>query len=134
MKKAFTAFICVIVTFGLAQPSSAFDIGRRSSEEKVFSAAATITAPSASAFLAEIPEGKAYLVTQYCTSAAFGPVLVGSSFGALVNDSDSGGCTAYTPGVLLQGGQTLSCVSQFGPPSPDFDIQCLVTGFIRNRY
>lgn len=94
----------------------------------IFSAGATILAGSGQATLAQIPAGGALIVTQYCQSGGdFGPLLTGSTFGVVPSGGQSqGNCTSYTPGVLLRGEQTVSCVSTF----PGFgDTYCMITGY-----
>ena len=125
MKKAFAVFICEVSTLGLAQTSSADDDDEASS--RIFSASAILTAGSQIVPIASIPEGKDFLLTQYCGSAFTGLFLVGSSFGPVTGGG--AGCTEYTPGVLIAGGQELSCAVE-GLPVP-FDLTCLITGFIQ---
>jgi outer membrane receptor protein involved in Fe transport len=95
----------------------------------IFSASATITSGSTEVALAEIPQGQSFILTQYCRSgggAGFGPELRGSAFGVIPSGVSEGGCTTYSPGILLRGGQSILCASAF----PVFDsASCMITGY-----
>lgn len=128
MKALVTALACVLGAVALISPSSADDNKRRIWKGQVFSAGAMIPAGGTAAVLAEIAGGRKFLLTQYCqTGGDFGPQLVGSSFGVVAKKY--GNCTEYTPGVLLKGGQTLSCVSPYEGVYED--TACLITGYLR---
>ena len=94
----------------------------------IFSAGATILAGSVQATLMQIPPGGAVIVTQYCQSGGdFGPQLQGSTFGVVPSGGNGqGNCTSYTPGVLLRGEQTVSCISAFMGFG---DTYCMITGY-----
>ena len=87
---------------------------------KLFSASAIIPSGSSSALLAEVPEGKNLIVTQYCKNDFFGPELVGSELGRVPAEQGTA-CTTYVPGVLFKGGQSISCVVRLKAWRPDRD-------------
>ena len=81
--------------------------------------------------LANIPAGQTFILTQFCVGGnggpGFNPALRGSSFGGIPSSSQ-GGCTSYSPGVLLKGEQSISCsltMSSFE------GIPCMITGYKR---
>jgi hypothetical protein len=130
MIKTIRACVCLLVS--AAMPSAAFagtsPDAAAELAASIFSAGGTILAGSGQATLLQIPAGGAVIVTQYCQSGGdFGPLLQGSVFGVIPSGgSQQGNCTSYTPGVLLRGEQTVSCVSTF----PGFgDTYCMITGY-----
>ncbi len=128
MKNIFITVAFLISNFLVVPTSLGDDAGQFKLKGKLFSASATITSGEFSALLAEVPEGKNLIVTQYCQSGFMGTLLIGSVLGRVPSNFSSA-CTTYIPGVLFTGGQAISCVSLGGPVF--FDRGCLINGVIR---
>jgi hypothetical protein len=97
----------------------------------LFSASATITGAASEVVIMQIADGQNFVLTQYCRSGAgpgFAPELHGSSFGVIPAGVLEGGCTTYVPGVLLRGGQSLSCSVAFPGGGPE-GVSCMITGY-----
>lgn len=127
MIKIFIPVVFLISNLVLVPTSIGDDNGKFKLKGKLFSASATITAGQSSALLAEVPEGKNLVVTQYCRSDPMGTELTGSELGRVPAEFSS--CTTYVPGVLFKGGQSVSCFTPFGPAFQD--SVCLINGVIR---
>lgn len=122
--------IAVLISNFLVVPTSLGDeLGQATLEGNLFSASATIATGRSSAVLTRVPGGMKLIVTQFCKSSFFGPELVGSVLGRV--PAEGSACTTYIPGVVFNGGESISCVSNFGPVFQD--IACLINGVIRSR-
>jgi len=127
MKNIFITVAFLIGNF-LVMPTSVADDDKFKLRGKLFSASAIIPTGSSSVLLTEVPEGKSLTVTQFCKNGGFGPDLIGSELGRVIAEFNTV-CTTYVPGVLFKGGQSISCVSEFGPVFQD--QVCLINGVIR---
>ena len=95
------------------------------------SAAAVIPMEGNSVVIYAVPVGNSFVMTQACAgeSTGFGFSIVGTQLGTVpVGNSLDENCSTYSLGIAFQGGEILSCSTEF---SPGVDSPCLITGVLQ---